>query len=103
MSAAGANITGYALTKYLGNYSALSLTPPTGEGQTLNSDAVSATISRLLSESITKFFTIGQPLLSFVFGAVMGALIMYYGAFWCVFVPLFLILFIAIEIVIQDF
>jgi uncharacterized membrane protein YoaK (UPF0700 family) len=91
VSGAGAAVVGYFLTK---NYpGVLSLNPVNAA----EDDAMKASVAKNLKDWTTKFLILGQPLFFFILGAIIGALIMYYGQFWCLFVPLFAVIFIVVD------
>ena len=99
MAGAGSNIVGYSLTKYFPKVSFLRLTPtPAPEAAQADADAV----NKALQDNRRKFYNVSQPLFSFVFGCLLGALTMFYGQFWCLFIPIAVLVFFVAEIKSQE-
>lgn len=96
-SGAAAGISGYALTKYC--RWAFSLHPHGNEDQ----DALLLATNKGMNDYINKLFTFGQPLLFFIFGALIGALVMHYASFWCLFIPIGCIAFILFDTAIHHY
>ena len=55
-------------------------------------------LNEKLNENISKLILLGRPLISFLAGAVIGALLMFHIQFWSMFFPLFLTSFVVVEI-----
>jgi uncharacterized membrane protein YoaK (UPF0700 family) len=109
VSGAAASVVGYSLTKYCESFFSLNPTvysqivyeegaSDAGEQKQIAKEAYAAATSKQLKESIMKFYTSGQPLFNFIFGSIMGALIMYHGNTVSLVVPLFIVSSIFIDI-----
>lgn len=80
------------------------LTPPTGPNRSylpLTADD-SKTIVALQGEAVNKVLPLMKPLIWFIVGAIIGAITMDRGTFYCLAIPLALVVFLTIEVFIKD-
>ena len=89
----------YALAHYCSLHGCTRLEPK-DKGELSNGDSV-AIIQAGLSVWLLKLGISVKPLIMFITGAIIGALVSYYTRFWSLVVPFFLVLFIMIDIGLQ--
>lgn len=96
-------MVGYALTKHAGKQFTLSRTDPLNPLTPEAEEQRTAAVSKSLGDSRAKVYILGQPLLWFVVGALVGALVMHKIQFWSMIIPLFAVVGIMVDIAWQHY
>jgi F0F1-type ATP synthase assembly protein I len=101
IACAGANTLGFILA----SFNIMRLTPPTGPKGTYLPLTIeeSHALSLKAYAEFQKFIPLIRPIVSFLIGAVIGAVTMKYAEFYCLVIPIFFLLVILSSIIMKIF